>query len=42
VLAPLKDIAPGLVHPVFHRTVSQILGELNAAEEVSPLPEERG
>jgi len=39
VLVPLKDIAPDLVHPVFHRTVSQLLGELTAAEEVSPVPD---
>ena len=42
VMVPLKDIAPDLVHPVLQRTVSQILGELNAADEVSPVPEERG
>ena len=42
VLVPLMDIAPGLIHLVFHRTVSQILGELNEAEEVSPVAEERG
>jgi 2-amino-4-hydroxy-6-hydroxymethyldihydropteridine diphosphokinase len=42
VMVPLKDIAPDLVHPIFQRTVSQILGELNATDEVSPVPEEKG
>jgi 2-amino-4-hydroxy-6-hydroxymethyldihydropteridine diphosphokinase len=41
VLAPLKDMAPGLLHPVFHRTVSQILAGLDTKEIVFPVPEER-
>jgi 2-amino-4-hydroxy-6-hydroxymethyldihydropteridine diphosphokinase len=41
VLVPLKDIAPGLVHPGFHQTVSQILAELDSEEEVTPLQEEK-
>jgi len=39
VLAPLKDMAPGLLHPVFRRTVAEILEELDAAEKVFPVPE---
>ena len=39
VLIPLKDIAPGLVHPVLQRTVSQILGELHTEEKVYPVPD---
>lgn len=27
VLAPLKDLAPGMVHPVWHKTISQLLRE---------------
>ena len=41
VLTPLKDMAPGLLHPVFHRTVAQILAGLDAAEKVFPVPEAR-
>jgi 2-amino-4-hydroxy-6-hydroxymethyldihydropteridine diphosphokinase len=37
VLAPLKDIAPDWVHPVFHKTVSQILAELEPGEKVFPV-----
>ncbi len=39
VLAPLKDMAPGLLHPVFHRTVAQMLAGLDAAERVFPVPD---
>jgi 2-amino-4-hydroxy-6-hydroxymethyldihydropteridine diphosphokinase len=39
VLAPLKDMAPGLLHPVFHRTVSQILEELKTQEKIDPVPD---
>jgi 2-amino-4-hydroxy-6-hydroxymethyldihydropteridine diphosphokinase len=42
VLVPLEEIAPDLIHPIFHRTISQILGELKAEEKVSPVSEEGG
>jgi 2-amino-4-hydroxy-6-hydroxymethyldihydropteridine diphosphokinase len=42
VLVPLEEIAPDLVHPIFHRTISRILGELKAEEKVSPISEEGG
>jgi len=38
VLAPLRDIAPDLVHPLLGKTISQILAELPAEEKVLPLP----
>ncbi len=37
VLSPLRDIAPGLVHPLLGKTISQILTELPGEEGVLPL-----
>jgi len=34
VLSPLRDIAPGLVHPLLGKTISQILAELPGEEKV--------
>ena len=34
VLSPLHDIAPGLVHPLLGKSISQILAELPAEEKV--------
>jgi 2-amino-4-hydroxy-6-hydroxymethyldihydropteridine diphosphokinase len=42
VLAPLAEIAPGLILPGQTKTVSQLLGELTSAEAVRKLPEFRG
>ena len=36
VLAPLQEIAPGLIHPLFKRSVSQLLHDLSQMKEVSP------
>lgn len=30
VLVPMAELAPGLVHPVFHKTIQQLLDELRA------------
>lgn len=37
VLIPLKDVAPRLKHPLLGKTVSRMLQELPAEEEVVPL-----
>lgn len=39
VLVPLKDIAPSLEHPLFGKTISQILADLGEGEKVIPLLE---
>jgi len=41
VLIPLKDIAPDLIHPVFRRTISQLLSELKSEEMVLPVSEDK-
>jgi 2-amino-4-hydroxy-6-hydroxymethyldihydropteridine diphosphokinase len=41
VLVPLNDIAPGLIHPVFRRSVSSLLSDLKAKEAVLPLSEDQ-
>ena len=33
VLEPLAEIAPGLMHPVFHTTIAQLYGVLRAVNE---------
>lgn len=38
-LIPLEEIAPGLVHPVFKRTVKQLLSTTKDTLEVTPLNE---
>lgn len=35
VLTPLAEIAPNLVHPVLHRTISELLAELDDHSQVS-------
>ena len=37
VLAPLKEIAPELVHPVLHKTIAALAGELHLPTGVVPL-----
>ncbi len=39
VLAPLWDIAPRLEHPVLHKTIADILSELETKEKVLPVSE---
>jgi 2-amino-4-hydroxy-6-hydroxymethyldihydropteridine diphosphokinase len=36
VLRPLADLAPGLEHPIFYRTVRELLEELEDEHEVRP------
>jgi 2-amino-4-hydroxy-6-hydroxymethyldihydropteridine diphosphokinase len=38
VLIPLAEIAPGAIHPVLHRTVAELLGELQALRTAGPSP----
>jgi 2-amino-4-hydroxy-6-hydroxymethyldihydropteridine diphosphokinase len=38
VLAPLAEIAPHAVHPVFHRTVAELLQDLNQTSAPRPEP----
>jgi 2-amino-4-hydroxy-6-hydroxymethyldihydropteridine diphosphokinase len=38
VLVPLHEIAPDLMHPVFHKTIRQLLEECPDPLKVSPIP----
>jgi 2-amino-4-hydroxy-6-hydroxymethyldihydropteridine diphosphokinase len=38
VLAPLTDVAPGWVHPLFGRTAAQLLADL-PPQAIRPLPD---
>ncbi|MFN4218913.1 MAG: 2-amino-4-hydroxy-6-hydroxymethyldihydropteridine diphosphokinase [Candidatus Bipolaricaulia bacterium] len=41
VLVPLAEIAPGVVHPILHKTIAQLLQSVDDSKEVKPLRSQR-